>query len=260
MNARGGCRTFLEFDVTEPEKEKPDRKELDKAIENAFATMRSGRMSRRNLFLIIVLLAGVFALRELGLLGEVDSGGYQIPAVNVVEFGQILSAAPLLPVIGDPDHPVKVVEFTEYQCGHCRAMARILDEIADEGHASIVVIELPTRDSESVIAARFALAAAQQDRYRPYHRALMYSTIPYTDTALGELGENLGLDRHQLLADAYSDEVTQVLAYNQVVAETLGVAGTPSFVIGDQLLAGSVDKASLIGLIAGRSIDNAYEE
>jgi 2-hydroxychromene-2-carboxylate isomerase len=82
----------------------------------------------------------------------------------------------------------------------------------------------------------------------------MFSTVPYTHEGLSDLGAALGLDPERLAQDAGGEEVNAILDANRRLAASIGVDGTPSFVIGDLLVVGAMDKAAFLGLIA--ALDN----
>jgi len=240
------------------ENEKKDhRDEVRGAVDDAFDLVRSQRTSRRNLYLLLGLFILLVVARQMGFFGETHEG-MALPRVELEETHALLADAPILPVLGEPDAPVRIIEFFDYACGHCRRMAPIVDEaVALNEDVSLVLIELPILGRESQIAARYALAAELQGGYGPFHRALMFSAVPYTDEGLMELGANLDLDPDRLKADAYGPVVDEALVHNREIAGAVGVEGTPSFVIGDVFFVGAVDKASFLGLIASQKAELA---
>lgn len=211
---------------------------------------QASRSSRRNLILIVAVLVGVVLLRQTGFLDTAYEGD-PLPEVQMQEVQALLDASPLVPYLGNPDGSVRVIEFFDYRCGHCRSMAPIVDDVVNEdSDVAVAMIEYPVLGRESELAARFALAAALQDGYATFHRALMFTTIPYTDETLMELGTNLGMDAERLKTDAYGDEVEAIMLDNLRIGKALGVSGTPTFVIGDLLVVGAIDKGSFMGLVA----------
>jgi protein-disulfide isomerase len=211
---------------------------------------QASRSSRRNLILIVAVLVGVVLLRQTGFLDTAYEGD-PLPEVQMQEVQALLDASPLVPYLGNSDGSVRVIEFFDYRCGHCRSMAPIVDDVVNEdSDVAVAMIEYPVLGRESELAARFALAAALQDGYATFHRALMFTTIPYTDEALMELGTNLGMDAERLKTDAYGDEVEAIMLDNLRIGKALGVSGTPTFVFGDLLVVGAIDKGSFTGLVA----------
>jgi protein-disulfide isomerase len=211
---------------------------------------RASRSSRRNLLLIVAVLVGVVALRQFGFF-DTEYQGEPLADVQMQEVQAMLGSSALVPRIGNPDGSVKIIEFFDYRCGHCRSMALVVDEVVNANDdIDLALIEFPVLGRESELAARYALAAELQGGYAMFHRALMFTTIPYTDSALMELGANLGLDADRLKEDAYGDLIGEVMLDNLRIAKELGVSGTPTFVIGDTLIVGTIDKASFMGLVS----------
>ena len=220
------------------------------ALKSTMAIAREcQRSSRRNILMIVAIVVVVVIARQMGFLGEGFQGTPR-DTVVVAAFDAALAELPFVPVLDGNGQGVRVVEFFDYRCGHCRSMAGVVhDALNAEPGFTLVPIELPLLGPESLLAAQYALAAALQDGYGPYHRALMFSTVPFTPEGLGDLGAALGLDPVRLAADAQGEAVAAALNANRRLAASIGVDGTPSFVIGDLLIVGAIDEASFLGLL-----------
>lgn len=214
-------------------------------------TRESSRSNRRGMLMILGLVVVVMVAQQVGIFGDGAPPAEPLDRVASESFDAELAALPLVPVL-DADSPgVRVVEFFDYRCGHCRRMAPVIhDALAGDAGFELVPIELPLLGPESVLASRYALAAALQGGYAPFHRALMFSTVPYTPEGLRDLGQALGLDPEQLAADADGAAVTEALEANRRLAASVGIDGTPTFVIGDIVIVGAMDEASFLGLVA----------
>jgi len=151
---------------------------------------------------------------------------------------------------GAKDGDVTLVEFFDYACGYCRAslpdLARLVRE--DKG-LKVVYRELPILSEESGAAARVSLLAAEQDKYMPYHRALYAAGRVTRDTVLAS-AQKAGIDRkaaEKAIGDAsYTGEIES----NIKLAQAIGASGTPTFVIGNKVLAGAVGYDALKAAIA----------
>jgi protein-disulfide isomerase len=162
---------------------------------------------------------------------------------------ELQAAGPLLGQ-GNPDGDAFLVEFFDYRCPHCRRMAPVVAELtANDSGLYVVYVEYPVLGPESVLAARYALAAARQGAYGLYHRALMYSTVAWTPEALTDLGTSLGLDGAQLRMDADSAEISALLAAYKEIGQKAGIDGTPAYVAGDLMLVGAADELTLKEMI-----------
>jgi protein-disulfide isomerase len=153
------------------------------------------------------------------------------------------------PVGGNPDGDVTLVEFFDYRCAYCRRVVTSVRALLDEDRSLRVVFkELPVLGPDSVRAARAALASRRQDRYVPFHFALM-AADDLSQEGIRTIARSVGLDPDQLEADMAAPEVMAAIEANYALANELGIEGTPAFVIGDQLIPGAVDKARLQQLL-----------
>jgi protein-disulfide isomerase len=206
----------------------------------------SGRVrSRRTLMWVLVAIAAFVIARQMGLFGPV----VDTQSLATVDTGALVdelqSAGPLLGE-GNPDGDAVLVEFFDYRCPHCRRMAPVVADLAEnDGGLHVILVEYPVLGPESVLAAQYALAAARQGAYGPYHRALMFSAVPWTPEALADLGKSLGLDVAQLRQDAQSAEISALLAAYKAIGENAGVDGTPAYIAGDLMLVGAADELTL---------------
>jgi len=229
------------------------KRQVEGAVDDAMSMVRVQRSSKRNLYMIVGLLIIVVLARQTGFFDN-SHQGTPLPEVEMAQVNSLLADAPVLPQFGTLDGAaVRIVEFFDYACAHCRRMALVVDEVtALTPDLGVAMIEYPILGRESQLAARYALAAELQGGYGPYHRALMFSTVPFTDDGLMDLGNSLGLDAELLKADAYGEVIDAALAYNRQIAQAVGVDGTPSFIIGDILIVGALDEADFRGLIAAQ--------
>lgn len=169
----------------------------------------------------------------------------------IAEQRDALHASTDDPVAGNPDGAVTVVEFFDYRCPYCKAVAKdMIETLQAEGDVRIVFKEFPILGPDSQIAAKAALAANRQDKYLPLHQALMAYKGTLDRDAILDVAEEAGLDLELLEVDMESPEVAGIIARNLALAEALDIGGTPAFVIGDALVPGAVDMKTLKDLVA----------
>ena len=157
---------------------------------------------------------------------------------------------PEAPVAGNPDGAVTLVEFFDYRCHYCRRVVGSVQALIEEDtDLRLVFKELPVLGEDSIRAARAALASRKQDRYLPFHFALMDSD-DLSMAGIKQTAASIGLDAVQLQADMEAPEIDAAIQANYELARALGIEGTPAFVIGDQLIPGAVDRSRLEELIA----------
>jgi protein-disulfide isomerase len=172
-------------------------------------------------------------------------------AATLADERALLERDPNAPVLGNPEGDVTVVEFFDYNCPYCkRAMPEIDALLAEDGNIRLVLSEWPILSEGSAIAARAALAARKQGKYAELHNALMGMRGQVGRQSVLRIAGEVGLDVEQLKVDMQSPEVEEHIATSLRLAEALGFNGTPSFVVGDQLIPGFVEKAQLAEVVA----------
>ena len=157
---------------------------------------------------------------------------------------------PNAPVLGNAEGDVTVVEFFDYNCPYCRRVkpeGRAL--IEDDPNIRLVYREWPILGDGSVFAAKAALAARKQDKYEEFHWAMMGLEGRAEEASVLRVAEEIGLDIAQLRKDMEAPEVEEHIATSMQLTQALGFNGTPSFVIGDALVPGFVEKAQLVDLV-----------
>lgn len=160
---------------------------------------------------------------------------------------------PASPVGGNPNGDVTLVEFFDYQCGYCKAVVdRVAGTVAKDKNIRWVFKEFPILGPVSVYASRAALAAHRQDKdkYHELHLAMMRSRGKLTEKKVLRFAARAGLDVARLEADMETPEIATLIERNMALAEALNIRGTPAFVIGDVVVPGAIDAATLNRLIA----------
>lgn len=152
-------------------------------------------------------------------------------------------------VAGNPKGDVTIVEFFDYRCGYCKQVQpSLLTLLKEDSKVRLVLKELPVLGPESVMASRAAVAALEQDKgskYLGFHNAMMAFRGQLGETEVMRMAGEAGLDLKKLKADMASAKVEQVLRANLALADTLGIQGTPGFVVGDELIPGAVSLDAL---------------
>ncbi len=139
---------------------------------------------------------------------------------------------------GDPHGDVTLVEFFDYNCGYCRASLPVIrDLLAADPHVRLVYRELPVLAESSRAAARVSLLAARQGRFTRFHDAL-YAAGPVSDATIEAAARAAGVDLSRLPAATAGEDAE--LHANLQLAARLGMAGTPSWVIGDRVVVGAL--------------------
>jgi protein-disulfide isomerase len=153
------------------------------------------------------------------------------------------------PVVGNEEGDVTLVEFFDYRCSYCRQMMPGIREMLEtDGGIRLVLKDFPILGPESTTAAKAALAAERQGRYGDMHWALMQEPELSEDTVM-RVAADLGLDVERLEEDMKSPEVAKAIEANLALARTLGINGTPSFVLADRVIPGAIPAEELQKLV-----------
>lgn len=145
-----------------------------------------------------------------------------------------------------------IVLFTDYQCTACRAASPQLSRAVErDGNIRVVYKDWPIFGERSERAAAVALAAHRQGIYLSVHHRLM--TLPaFDDFALRNAVEGAGGDWDQLNVDLRirEAEIAGQLTANRIDALTLGLQGTPGYLIGPLLIEGALTEAEFVRAFA----------
>lgn len=154
--------------------------------------------------------------------------------------------------VGPSDAPVTVVEFFDYRCGFCKRSAQWAVELPEkyDNKVRVVFKEYPILSAESERAALAAVAAGKQDKYLEMHMALMEldNGSGFGAEQIDAAAESVGIDVELMRADMKSIEVQKTVADAKSLARTLGITGTPNFIIGTEQISGA-DTLSVEALI-----------
>ena len=145
--------------------------------------------------------------------------------------------------LGNKDGDVTFVEFFDYNCGYCkRAMADMMDLLKNDPKLKVVLKEFPVLSEGSVDAAKVAVAARMQDpkKYLDFHQKLLGGRGPADKARALAAAKDAGYDTAKLEKDLASPEVKATIEENFKLAEDMGLNGTPSYVIGKQVVVGAV--------------------
>lgn len=144
---------------------------------------------------------------------------------------------PKTPTAGNPDGSIYLVEFFDYQCGHCKAMGPIVKSLTkNNSKVKLIFKELPIFGGASRYAAKMALASTVQGKYYVFHNALFNVKGPLSKSKVLKIAKRVGLNVSKLKKDAEKPWVTKQLRANFRLAQQLKLVGTPAFIIGNQQL------------------------
>jgi protein-disulfide isomerase len=146
--------------------------------------------------------------------------------------------------VGNTKGDVTLVEFFDYNCGYCkRALTDLTTIMKDDPKLRVVLKEFPVLGPGSVDAAKVAIAVRMQDsgkKYFDFHLKLLGGRGQADKARALAAAKEAGFDMARIEKDMASDEVRASIDESMKLAEALGVNGTPSYVVGSELVVGAV--------------------
>lgn len=145
---------------------------------------------------------------------------------------------------GNPRGDVTLVEFYDYACGYCRASVPHVERLLKEDpRLRVVYRELPVLGPDSEAAAYASLAAARGARFAAFHKAMFAAGRPDASVIARVAAANG-------VGSAPTPEAHAEVESNVELARSIGVNGTPAFVVGKRVLSGAVGYEALKAAIA----------
>jgi protein-disulfide isomerase len=135
---------------------------------------------------------------------------------------------------------VVLVEFFDYACGFCRKSNPDIDRLLREDkNLKVVWRELPVLGQDSIAAAQASLAAARHGKFRDFYDRMFEAGRP-TAAAVAETRRAVGIASAPASPDLQAE-----IDKNYQLAQAINATGTPTFVVGDQVLQGAVGYQAL---------------
>ncbi len=186
------------------------------------------------------------------MLGASRSALAQGDGANVLTEALVLRD-PDVPVAGNVDGDINIVEYFDYQCPYCRKIEPELRQVVqDDGKVRLVWKDWPILGPISVVASRMALATRYQDKYRQAHEALIGVNSKLTEPRINELlaGAGIDVDRAKRDLETNAKAIDAILARNNDQATAFGFRGTPAFIVGKFRVPGVLTMAEFTQVIA----------
>ncbi len=164
---------------------------------------------------------------------------------SIAQNSEVIFNSPRNVTLGNKSGDVTFVEFFDYNCGYCkRAMTDMLDLMKGDPKLKVVLKEFPVLSEGSVDAAKVAVAVRMQDpggaKYLDFHQKLLGGRGPADKARALAAAKEAGLDVGRIEKDMASPEARATIEENFKLAELMGMNGTPSYVIGKQVVVGAI--------------------
>lgn len=203
---------------------------------------------KRSMVRFYVGVAGI-ALVGVGLVGTVvltnaaRLASYRRPQLAPLRAPQSVIPAARGVEMGDPEAPLTIIEFVDFQCPACGAFAlrhkpEVERALVETGQARFVFFDLPitSMHANAFLAARAARCAEDQGRFWDYHDEIFrnqeaWSALSAPHGAFAEYAEAVGLDVTDFSACLASDRHADVVRANYDLGTRLGINSTPYIVV-----------------------------
>jgi protein-disulfide isomerase len=176
----------------------------------------------------------------------------QLPSISEAVQKSVL-LEPGVPILGSVKANIIVIEYFDYNCPFCKALAPVFQPFIDQDHAAAVLFkEWPVFGGVSVYAAKSALAANFQGKYLQAHEALInaprLAENSQVDSALA--GAGIDMDRLQRDLIAHRAAIDSLLTRNDAEARGMGLHGTPGVLVGRRMVSGISNLQALQAAVA----------
>lgn len=171
----------------------------------------------------------------------------------LTELKPLIFDSPRGVVVGNPNGDVTLVEFFDYNCGYCkRALGDLVDLVGSDKKLKVVLKEFPVLGPGSVEAARVAVAVrlTAPDKYFAFHQKLLSDRGQANKAKALDAAAEVGVNRAALEKALENPEIDASLQESLKIADALGIDGTPSYVLGDEVVVGAVGHDQLREAIA----------
>ncbi len=148
---------------------------------------------------------------------------------------------------------IKIVEFVDYKCGYCKKNHEIIWSILRKNpDVQYIVKEFPILGAQSVMAAKALLSVlieTSNEVYKNFSDLLILHKGPINMRLLKQFAEMAGAGSVDLETSMNSEKVNSLIARNAYLAESLRIQGTPTFIIGEQIIRGFISENEMQELI-----------
>ncbi|MBE7731517.1 DsbA family protein [Devosia faecipullorum] len=170
----------------------------------------------------------------------------------MADFRDAIFNAPDQIVVGNPDGDVTLVEFFDYNCGYCRqAVPDMAALLAEDPNLRIILKEFPILSNESIDAARVGVLVSKTEAdYWTFHQTLFSGRGKVDKDAALQAASEQGLSPIDLELRMGEEQVARTIQGSYEIAQALGITGTPTYIIGNEIIPGAIGADELRSRIA----------
>jgi protein-disulfide isomerase len=156
-------------------------------------------------------------------------------------------------VVGNPNGKVTIVEFYDYNCGFCKRAIQDMRALTKaDPDLRFVLKEFPILgpDSQKASVVSMAFHKLMPEKYGAFHNALLGGEGRATEAAAIKVALSLGEDEAKLREAMKDPEIPQIFSKTYDLANRLTITGTPSYVVGNEVVFGALGQEVLAQKIA----------
>jgi protein-disulfide isomerase len=156
-------------------------------------------------------------------------------------------------VVGNPNGKVTIVEFYDYNCGFCKRAIEDMQALTKEdSDLRFVLKEFPILgpDSQKASVVSMAFHKMMPEKYREFHTELLGGEGRATEAKAIKIAMSLGADEAKLREHMKDPDIPDAIAKTYDLANKLTITGTPSYVVGNEVIFGALGQQVLAEKIA----------
>jgi protein-disulfide isomerase len=179
--------------------------------------------------IIVGMISGIFLIYSI----DDDAESLKITSKALIQNGS--------PILGNPDAPITILEWGDYQCTYCykfhqNSLNIIFEDYIQTGKVKLVFKDFPLNGDDSVLGAQATHCANDQNKFWEFHNELYDNwkgerTGWITRESLSEFAKNIELDVEQF--DNCIEDLTYLdkVSTNHEFGKEIGIDATPSFLV-----------------------------
>jgi len=222
-------------------------------------TIRGERRKRKQMQrLTTLLIVGGGVLLVVAIIVIIALGSNKTPSINSTPIAITPISRPMANgnVMGDPNAPVKIVEYSDFQCPGCLRFYQQVEPSIISEYISTGKVHFTYRSmgkwigSESVAAAEAAYCASDQDKFWEYHDILFTNWTgenvgDFTNKRLKAFAESIGLDLNAFSTCLNTHKYIQKVTQDHDDGIQAGIKYTPTIFINGQMYTGTLSYSDI---------------
>jgi protein-disulfide isomerase len=152
-------------------------------------------------------------------------------------------SAPYQIEIGNPNAEITIVEFFDYNCGFCqRALTDMEILLQSNENLKFVLKEFPVLGEGSIEATRVSMAFSKllPEKHAEFHTELLSLPGAKDGNRAMQLAVQMGALQTEIMTEMENPEIIETIQRTYSLANGLGITGTPSYIVGNEVVFGAV--------------------